>query len=189
MAMLPERFALAAKGDENAFSDIVREYEKAVYGYALSFCKNTEDAFDISQDAFLKLWRTLPKYKGNCSPKTWIMGIVRTVAIDFLRAKYKRSTLPLYGENEELPFDHPDESIEANPAMAYEQKERERLVRLAMASLPPDLKETLYLREMEGLAYDEIAKILGVREGTVKSRISRARDGIKEFLKSRNFSP
>ncbi len=182
--MLPERFALAAKGDETAFSDIVREYEKAVYGYALSFCKNTEDAFDISQEAFLKLWRTLPKFRGNCSPKTWIMGIVRTVAIDFLRAKYKRTTL-----DEDTLFNKSDESIEANPTAAYEQKERESLVRLAIASLPPDLRETLYLREMEGLSYREIAKVLGVREGTIKSRISRARDGVKDFLKSRNFCP
>ncbi len=189
MAILPKAFALAAKGDENAFSDIVREYENAVYGYALSFCKNTEDAFDISQEVFLKLWRTLPKYRGNCSPKTWVMSIVRTVAIDFLRAKYRRTALPLYGENEELSFDPPDDSANANPSLAYEKKEREALVRLALASLPHDLRETLYLREMEGLSYEEIAKILDVRVGTVKSRISRARDGIKEFLKSRNFSP
>ncbi len=189
MATVPERFKLAAKGDENAFSDIVREYENAVYGYALSFCKNTEDAFDISQEAFLKLWRTLPAYKGKCSPKTWIMGIVRTVAIDFLRGKHKRNTLPLYSENDEVSIDLPDCSTDANPASAYEKKERAQIVHLAIASLPPELKETLYLREMEGLPYDDIATILGVKVGTVKSRISRARDGVKEFLKSRNFSP
>ena len=189
MPKLPEQFALAAKGDEAAFSSIVREYETAVYRYALSFCKNQEDAFDISQEAFLKLWKTLPRFKGNCSPKTWIMGIVRSVAIDFLRAKRPRDTLPLYadGKDGELPLDLPDESESANPQRACEQKERAALVRAAVASLPRDLAETLYLREFEELSYEEIARILGVRVGTIKSRISRARDGVKEFLEKRNF--
>lgn len=189
MPKLPECFALAAKGDEAAFSDIVREYESAVYRYALSFCKNTEDAFDISQEAFLKLWKTLPRFKGDCSPKTWIMSIVRSVAIDFLRAKYKRAALPLYDDKngETAAINLPDPSENANPALAYEKKEREALVRAAIASLPHDLAETLYLREFEELSYDEISKVLGVRVGTVKSRISRARDGVKDFLEKRNF--
>lgn len=184
MSKLPEQFALAAKGDEAAFSSIVREYEAAVYRYALSFCQNQEDAFDISQEAFLKLWKTLPRFKGNCSPKTWIMGIVRSVAIDFLRAK--RPTLSLYADGE-LPIEIPDDSDGADPQRAYERKERAALVRAAVASLPRDLAETLYLREFEELSYEEIARILGVRVGTIKSRISRARDGVKEFLEKRNF--
>lgn len=189
MPKLPKHFALAAKGDEVAFSDIVREYESAVYHYALSLCKNEEDAFDVSQDAFLKLWKTLPRFKGDCSPKTWIMSIVRSVAIDFLRVKYKRATLPLYdaGNGESVALDLPDTDANANPATAYEKKEREALVHTAIASLPRDLAETLYLREFERLSYDEISKVLGVRIGTVKSRISRARDGVKEFLEKRNF--
>ncbi len=188
MERIPDTFARAAKGDEDAFSDIVREYENAVYGYALSFCKHTEDAFDISQEAFLKLWRTLPKFKGNCSPKTWIMGIVRTVAIDFLRAKSKRVHLPLYTETD-TPVELPDPDPASDPRAAYEEKERAAMVKEAMDSLPSELAETLYLREMEGLSYDEIARVLGVRVGTVKSRISRAREGVKVFLKKRNFSP
>lgn len=186
MPKLPEQFALAAKGDEGAFSGIVREYESAVYRYALSFCKNEEDAFDISQEAFLKLWKTLPRFKGNCSPKTWIMGIVRSVAIDFLRAKRPRDTLSLYADGE-LPIEIPDDSDGANPQKAYEQKERAALVRAAVSSLPHELAETLYLREFENLSYEEIARVLVVRVGTVKSRISRARDGVKEFLEKRNF--
>lgn len=186
MPKLPEQFALAAKGDEAAFSDIVREYESAVYRYALSFCKNAEDAFDISQEAFIKLWKTLPRFKGNCSPRTWIMGIVRSVAIDFLRAKRPRDTLSFYADGE-FPIEIPDESEEANPQRAYEKKERAALVRAAVASLPRELSETLYLREFENLSYEEIAHVLGVRVGTVKSRISRARDGVKEFLEKRNF--
>ena len=137
MPKLPEQFALAAKGDEAAFSDIVREYESAVYRYALSFCKNAEDAFDISQEVFIKLSKTLPRFKGNCSPRTWIMGIVRSVAIDFLRARYKHETLPLYveGSEGELPVEITDESEEANPQRAYEKKERAALVRAAVS--PP----------------------------------------------------
>lgn len=189
MSKLPERFSLAAKGDEAAFSDIVREYESAVFRYALSFCKNEEDAFDISQEAFLKLWKTIPRFKGDCSPKTWIMNITRSVAIDFLRTKRRGASLPLYAEGNEgeLALDFPDDSADANPALAYEKKERAALVRAAVNALPRDLAETLYLREFEGLSYDEIARVMGVRVGTVKSRISRARDGVKEFLEKRNF--
>lgn len=189
MSKLPERFILAAKGDEAAFSDIVREYEAVIYRYALSLCKNEEDAFDISQEAFLKLWKSLPRFKGDCSPKTWIMHIARNVAIDFLRTKSRERVLPLYtdGKEGELTLEIPDDTADANPALAYEKKERAALVREALRSLPRDLAETLYLREFEGFSYDEIARVLGVRVGTVKSRISRARDGVKEFLEKRNF--
>lgn len=186
MKQVPEQFALAAKGDEDAFSAIVREYESAVYNYALSLCHHTEDAFDISQDSFLKLWRSLPKYRGRCSPKTWILGIVRNTAIDYFRAKKHRHVAPLYHEDGQA-LEIPDP--EADPALAYEKKDRALQIRAALRSLPKELAETLYLREFEGFSYEEIAKILGVRVGTVKSRISRARDGVKKYLEERNFSP
>ncbi len=186
MGCIPEPFALAAKGDKEAFSAIVREYESAVYNYALSICHHAEDAFDISQDSFLKLWRSLPKYRGECSPKTWILGIVRHTAIDCMRAKKRRLADALYtddGQSLEIP------DAEADPAKDYEKKERAALVHAAIRSLPPELAETLYLREFEDFSYDEIARILKIRTGTVKSRISRARDGIKKYLEERNFSP
>ena len=176
----------AAAGSEQAFSEIVRLYEKAVYNSALYIAKNREDALDISQEVFLKLWRTLPSFRGDASLKTWIAAITRTCAIDYIRERNKKQAFSLSDE-EEKEFDIPDDSPQTNPEKAYEQSQLIQEVRRAVSALPEPLRETLILREFHNLSYAEIAELLKISEGTVKSRISRGREQLKEILKSGNF--
>lgn len=177
----------AKSGDEQAFEKIVKLYEKNVYNSALYIAKNREDAFDISQEVFLKLWRTLPSYRGDASLKTWVATITRTCAIDYIRARNQKQTSSLTYEEDEKEIDVIDEDTASNPEKSFEQKERAAAVRKAVGALPEPIRETLILREFHDLSYAEIANIQKISEGTVKSRISRGREQIKEFLKNGNF--
>ena len=179
--------ARARSGDEQAFAKIVKLYEKAVYNSALYISKNREDALDISQEVFVKLWRTLPSYRGEASLKSWIATITRSSAIDYVRSKNQRKSSSLTFGDDEKETDVIDESISSNPQKSYEQKVRREAVRKAVKALPEQLRETIILREFHGLSYAEIANIQKISEGTVKSRISRGREQIKEFLKNGNF--
>jgi RNA polymerase sigma-70 factor (ECF subfamily) len=178
----------AKAGDESAFAEIVRAYEKAVYNSALYLSKNEEDALDISQEVFIKLWRTLGSFRGEASLKTWIARLTRNCAIDYLRSRRQRDTLqPTYDGEGENGIDVADDDVAADPVKSFERNERVAAVRRAVDSVEEPLRETLILREFQGLSYAEIAQALGVSEGTVKSRVSRGRERVKEFLKMGNY--
>jgi RNA polymerase sigma-70 factor (ECF subfamily) len=187
--MLEKMLVKKAKaGDEQAFSAIVKLYEKQVYNSALYISKNHEDALDISQEVFIKLWRTLPSFRGEASLKTWIAKITRTSAIDYVKARNLRTTSPLVYENDDgKDIDIIDSDVSSDPVRSYERKESILALRSAIDSLPEPIKETLILRELHDLPYADIANALGISEGTVKSRISRGREQIKLFLKNGNF--
>ncbi len=180
----------AAKGDENAFSALVKETETAIYRYLFALVQNREDALDLSQETYLKLWRALPSYRGDCAPTTYLLRIAKSCAIDYLRKRGKETTLPLsYTDKDgnEQNTEIPDTSTEANPEKAFAREETRAAVRKAILTLNEEQQSVLLLREFEGLSYDEIASRLSLEVGTVKSRLSRARNAIKDFLISRNF--
>lgn len=191
----PELLALisrAAKGDEDAFSTLMERYEKLVFNLAYQYTQNREDAADVSQEVFLKLWRTLPSFRGESSFTTWLFRITQNSALDLLRKRSGSPTVSLTvesddGEEEGRERDLADPTVEHDPAASAEQKERTSAVRAAIASLRADHREILVLREMRGFSYSEIAEMLGLELGTVKSRINRARIQVKEFLETRNF--
>ena len=181
----------ASKGDESAFSELVTQTQTSVYRYLYAMVKNREDALDLSQETYLKLWRTLGGYRGDCSPTTWILHIAKNTAIDHLRKAGKTGdVLPLSSTDKdgaELSFDISDTDANADPAQAFERKQTHLAVREAILSLTEEQRDVIVLREFEELSYEEIAARLGLEIGTVKSRLSRARQAIKEFLISGNF--
>ncbi len=190
MSDLTELFRRAAKGNEAAFSTLVRETEATVYRTLFSITQNREDALDLSQETYLKLWRSLSTFRGDCTPITWILRIAKNCAIDHIRKSGKETVLPLTftGANgEEQTSEIPDCSIDADPEGAFARKERQRAVRQAILSLGEDQQTVLILREFEGLSYEEIARRLSLEVGTVKSRLNRARQAVKEFLIARNL--
>ena len=191
----PELTALvlrAQKGDENAFSALVNRYEKLVYNIAYQYTGNTEDAADVSQDTFLKLWRSLSGFRHESSLSTWVFRIAQNCALDALRKRTVRRTVSLTveendGEEQGREVDLIDPNPDHDPAARSERRERTALVREAISTLHADHREILVLRDMQGYSYAEIGEMLGLEQGTVKSRINRARMQVKEFLKSRNF--
>ncbi|NLW74310.1 MAG: RNA polymerase sigma factor [Clostridiales bacterium] len=194
--MLPDNKYLAdlmkqaARGNEAAFSDIVRHFERIVYNIAIQATGNREDALDVSQEVFMKLWRTAGSYRGECSVTSWVIRIARNTSLDALRRRSTRQTDSLTLEDEDgdtteraIPVTEGDD----DPVSSYERKERIAAVRRAISELCDEHKEIILLRNIQGLSYAEIADLLGIEEGTVKSRIHRARNCLKEKLISWNI--
>ena len=178
----------AAKGDHSAFEQLVLTYQKPVYNLALRMTGNAEDANDLAQEAFLNAWRGLPNFKFDSSFSTWIYRLTSNACISFLRQRKRRSTVSavyLDDENEEQEFSFPDPAPQ--PEEKLIRQEEHDLVREALESLEPEYREALSMSVFAGQSYAQIAEILGVKEGTVKSRISRAREKIrKKLLQSGN---
>lgn len=170
-------------GDVNAYELLVKEYEKNVYNLALRMTGNSEDAYDMSQEAFIKAYNSLSSFRGDSKFSVWLYRIVSNVCLDFLRSRNRKATVSLSVENdegEEVELDIADEN--SSPQALLDRSLTRDAVRRGLQALPPDHREILLLREIQGLSYDEIAETLDLEVGTVKSRIFRARKKLCAFL-------
>lgn len=165
------------QGDESAFEALIRLHEKRVYALCRRMCRREEDAMEAAQDAFLALWRGIGGYREDAAFSTWLYRLTVNACLDLLRREKRRG--------DELSLDGVDERLRdplPGPEEAAERSETARLVREAMLSLPPDYRQVLLLRETEQLSYAEIEEITGLAAGTVKSRLSRARLALRNYL-------
>lgn len=178
----------AASGDRDAFARLLERYEKQVYHQALRMVSGPEDAADMTQEAFFKAWLNLPSFQGDSSFATWLYRLTNNVCIDFLRReKKRRGDASLDDEEQGLAFSLSDPA--PTPQRALEEKELRQAVQEGLSQLSDDHRQVLVLREINGLSYEEIAQVLDLSPGTVKSRIARARLSLANFLrKSGNFS-
>lgn len=181
----------AISGDDGAFETLVRTYESFVYNVAYQSLKSQDDAFDVSQEVFIKVYKSLGSFRGDCKFSTWIYRVTQNVVKDFLRSKEnKLKTVSVYEtdpDGEEHQLEIVDESTAADPIASFEKKERAALVREAISRLSEEQRAVIVLRDMEGYTYEEIAEMLFLDMGTVKSRINRGRNAIKKFLSERNI--
>ena len=170
-------------GDTNAFEVLVEDQKKVVYNLALRMLGNEEDAWDISQDAFLKAYTNLSGFRGDCKFSSWLYKLTTNLCLDFIRKRNRHKVVPLVYEDddgESTSMDVADESL--SPETQIEQKQLRESVRNGLNQLPEMQREILLLREIGGLRYDEISRQLNIEEGTVKSRIFRARQKLCEIL-------
>ncbi len=169
----------AARGDAEAFRGLVEAYQTAAYRLAARMC-GPDGAEDVTQEAFLAAWRGLPQFRGDCRFSTWLYRLVSNAAIDYLRReKRHRDT----GDVDELEL--PDGGL--TPQELAERSDTGAAVRRALNRLTPEHRQVLLLRYMQELDYGEIAAALDVSEGTVKSRINRAKAKLRELLGGGNF--
>ncbi len=169
----------AAGGDTEAFARLVRTYENKIYSLAFRMCGSADDAGDIAQEAFLAAWRGLPSFRGEAGFATWLYRLTSNAAIDYLRRQKKqRGDMSL--DDEELGLDAVDTG--PGPQDAAERTEVRSAVAAGLQALSEDHRQVLVLREIQGLSYEEIAGVLEVDLGTVKSRISRARSALRKIL-------
>ncbi len=178
--MTEQELVRAAAGrDEAAFEELVRAYENKVYCLALRMCDSPEDAAEVAQEAFLAAWRGLPTFRGEAGFSTWLYRLASNAAIDHLRrAKKQRGDLSL--DDEDLGLDAVSE--DPGPQDAAERQELRQAVTAALRLLSDDHRQVLVLREIQSLSYEEIAEVLELDLGTVKSRISRARSALRKIL-------
>lgn len=170
-------------GDKDAFEILVEDQKKVVFTLALRMLGNEEDAYDISQEAFLKAYTNLPGFRGDCKFSSWLYKLTTNLCLDFIRKRNRHKTVPLVYEDEDGDSEYleiPDETF--SPETQTEQKQLRESVRSGLDQLPEQQREILVLREIGGLRYDEISQQLNIEEGTVKSRIFRARKKLCEIL-------
>ena len=165
-------------GDTDAFGSLVDEYQKNVYNLALRMTGSPEDAQDMSQEAFIKAYNSLSSFRGDSKFSVWLYRIVSNVCLDFLRSRSKNQPMSLNVELDdgETELDIPD--LRCLPEDELERALTRQAVRDGLEALPPDQRQILLLREIEGFSYEEICRILALEEGTVKSRIFRARKNL-----------
>ena len=170
-------------GDNDAFGLLVEKYQTKVYNLALRMCGNEDDAFDLSQDSFLRAWKSLGSFQFESSFSTWLFRLSSNICLDFLRAKKRRAAVSLTmvsDEDEETQLDLPDGG--PTPEEAALAAEDRQILMQAINSLPADQRQIITLRAINDLSYTQIAEILNIQEGTVKSRLSRARTALRNKL-------
>ena len=184
--------ALAKKGDQDAFSQLVEANQNKIYSLALRMTGSPEDGADLAQEAFLRAWRSLPSFQEESSFSTWLYKLTSNLCIDFLRKEKRRkavvTTVSLDDDQDESPpVEVPDHRF--TPEAEVERRELCSAMSRALKTMSEEHRQILILREVEGLSYTEIAQLLDVEEGTVKSRLARARISLRNILqKDGNFS-
>ena len=167
------------KGDKGAFDLLVLKYEHKIVNLVMRYVRDPETALDISQEAFIKAYRALPRFRGDSAFYTWLYRIAVNTAKNHLAAQRRRPTdieLDLqdpeqYGLHAKLKETDTPEGV----TLSHELKE---ILERAIAALPDDLRTAIILRELDGMSYEEIAQTMDCPVGTVRSRIFRARDAI-----------
>lgn len=158
----------ARDGDQRAFAELVRRHQDQVFRFVLRMTDSRDEAMDLTQDTFMKAWLALPRWQPQARLRTWLFQIARNGALDLLRRRGVVEFVPI-DEDLEVPANAPA------PDEWLDIRQRYGLLDETLRQLPVDHREILLLREVEDLSYAEIATTLGIQEGTVKSRIARAR--------------
>ncbi len=171
-------------GDGTAYRGLVEKYQSRVYAMVYGMLRNREDARDITQEAFVKAYRNLDSFRLEASFYTWLYRIAMNLAIDFTRKRKRRESS---GFDEGIASRDDDGGIaevhhEDSPGRALERKQLFDQIMTAMEKLPEDQRQVILLRELEGLAYKEIADVMGIPEGTVMSRLFYARKKLQKLL-------
>ena len=178
-----EIISLVLKGDHNAYALLVERYKSYVFTLTFRFTKNREDAEEVSQDIFVKAYRSLADFKGTAKFSTWLYTIVNTTCITFLRKK----RLDVKSLDDERTFEVADNQDSGFRANQVEQKSRLNMVNQAIALLSPDDARIITLFYKNEQSLEEIGQILGVEVNTAKVRLHRARTRLKEKME-RYFS-
>ncbi len=176
----------AQKGDADAFEKIISEYQNVVYSIAYRYTDNAEDAADMSQEIFLKMFRNINTFQFKSKLSTWIYRVATNTCIDLVKkTKNDRNTYSIddgyeNSDGETKYNEIADDS--SQPDIAVENGEIRDVINMAISRLSDDYRLVIILRDIQGLSYDEISEIVGCSVGTVKSRISRGRKNLREIL-------
>jgi len=177
------------KGDQAAWDLIVRQYWRKVFNVAYKFVGKHDEAEDLAQDIFLKIFKSLDTFDSRANFQTWLISVSRNLCIDHYRSVRKeRETIDRDVDTNELA----PAAREPGPIAALEQADRVALLRKALAALPATLRKAVLMRDIQELSYQEIADKLRLPEGTVKSRINRGRTELArqvKKLRGEDYSP
>ena len=170
------------KGNREAFNKLFETYQSQVINIAYSMLSDREDAYDAAQEVFVRVYRNINSFKEEASFNTWLYRIITNVCSDILRKRQKGSKVVSISQmsEENSDIDIPDEA--PTPEESMELTERQAVVREAISQLREEYRVIITMCDIEGMSYDDIAEMLKVPKGTVKSRINRARNSLKKIL-------
>ena len=172
------------RGDRKAFDALVLKYQGRILNLVSRFVHDPSDAGDVAQEAFIKAYRALPKFRGDSAFYTWIYRIAVNTAKNFLATSARRPFDTASDFNEMEQIDHSDTLKEqTTPERLLLTRELQDTIIRAIEELPADLRSAITLREIDGLSYEEIASVMACPVGTVRSRIFRAREAVDKQLK------
>jgi RNA polymerase sigma-70 factor, ECF subfamily len=178
----------AKRGDVQAFEQLIGQYEKKVFNTAYRLTGNSEDAADVAQEAFLRAYSSLPEFRGDSSFATWLFRIVHNACLDELRKRKRQRVTsldePISGEDGEMDRQLAIADASDGPEQALERVEVQRAVQESIGALDEEYRVVVVMRDIQGYSYNEIADALGINLGTVKSRLNRARNALKEMFGS-----
>ncbi|MCU0702851.1 MAG: sigma-70 family RNA polymerase sigma factor [Fimbriiglobus sp.] len=167
-------------GNSAAFGELVARYQDRLFNVAYRVLDNTEDAADVVQEVFVNAYQSLRAFKGDSELFTWLYRIAFNTAISFKRRR--RRVMRIDGTSDDGGLDPEDRSLDTAPEAQLERTEDERVLAEAMAKLSPEHRTVLVLKDIDGLKYEDIAEVMGVPIGTVRSRLHRARLELKSLL-------
>ena len=179
----------ALSGREDGFEELVRRYQRPIVAYVYRMVGNYDSALDLTQEVFIKVYNSLKRYSPEYKFSTWIYRIAHNSAIDHLRRNGASRTedLEVKGEDGQM-FEKPLASKSPTPEQESERRERRAEIEEVIGMLQPAYRELIVLRHSHDLSYDEIADVTGLPLGTVKNRIFRAREAMRELLVARGIT-
>jgi RNA polymerase sigma-70 factor, ECF subfamily len=179
--------ATAINGQEGSFEELVRRYQRPISAYVYRMVGNYESALDLTQEIFIKVYASLRKYRSEFKFSTWIYKIAHNAAVDHLRRSSTREQSLISG-NESDQFELPIESRRLSPEQESERKERRLEIESVVRALPANYRELIILRHSQDLTYEEIVEVTGLPLGTVKNRLFRAREMMRQQFVNRGIT-
>lgn len=172
----------AQDGDLQAFETLVSRYESKIYHMALRYTGDPQEALDITQETFLRMFRSLSTYQETYSVGAWLYRLTDQVCKDAIRQISSRAVLSEPDLDAEEPYEIEIPDLRYNPESVYDRAALRDTIVDAVSALPEHLRKVIILREIAGMTYEEISTCLDLELGTVKSRIARGRDKLRSFL-------
>lgn len=170
------------RGDDDAWRELVDRLGQKIYSVAYHFTLRREDAEEVTQEIFLKIFENLHRYDGSYPLVAWVVSLSRNLCIDRYRRRKREKSFRFVSDDAVLPMLTSGD----DPAAEAVRKERSKLLFWALSEIPEDLAEILVLRDLDGLAYEDIGKALDLPDGTVKSRLFRARAEVARKVRERH---
>ena len=177
-----ELVSRAKEGDRQAFETLVSRYESKIYHMALRYTGDAQEALDITQEVFLRMYRGLYSCQEDCNVSVWLYRLTDLVCKDAVRQISSRAVLSEHEQDSDEPYEIEIPDLRYNPESVYDRAALRDTIVDAVSALPEHLRKVIVLREIAGMTYEEISDCLELELGTVKSRIARGRDKLRSFL-------
>ncbi len=175
----------AQSGDRDAFTELVRRHQDRIYGFALRYLGNPEEARDLAQEAFVRIYQGLSAYRGESTFSTWAFVIVRNLC--YARSRHLARELAILDGEEGGALHDRLEAQDTNPAIGFLQRDTQQAIQAAMMELPEKYRLVIALHHFQAMKYEEIAEVLGLPVGTVKTHLFRGKALLKGVLEKRGL--